>query len=233
MTEDRRYDEDEVRQIFDEAAASPSDRLPGPREAGPSDGLTLEELQSIGEEVGLPPERIADAAASLERRGSSPARRTLLGAPLTVGRTVALPREPTDREWGMLVAELRQTFGARGRVEGYGRTREWSNGNLHARIEPSGTGPILRLGTLKASALTMSRAGGFMLALGLVLVTVALLGGGGSVQLDLPVLLSLLGGGLVGSSVLRLPPWARRREKQMEHIAGWTHGLLEAPPDAD
>lgn len=232
MTAERRYDEDEVRQIFDEAASSPSDRLPGPRDTGPADGLTLEELQSIGREVGLPPERIADAAASLERRGSSPARRTLLGAPLTVGRTVALPRAPTDREWGMLVAELRQTFGARGRVDAYGSTWEWSNGNLHARIEPSGTGHVLRLGTLKGSALSMARAGGFMLALGLVLLAVAVLGGGGNVELDLPVVLSLLGGGLVGSSVLRLPPWARRRERQMEHIATWTHGLLEAPPDS-
>jgi hypothetical protein len=60
------------------------------------------------------PERIADAARSLERRPPLLATRaTQLGVPYAVGRTVDLPRAPTEREWELILADLRETFQAR------------------------------------------------------------------------------------------------------------------------
>ena len=117
-----------------------------------AEGLTLAELQAIGHEVGLPPERIFEAASALDRRREVPPSRTSLGVPISVGLTVDLPRAPTDREWDMLVAELRTTFRARGRVESTGGSRQWVNGNLHAYVEPTQSGYRLRMGTLKGNA---------------------------------------------------------------------------------
>ena len=67
--------DDEVREIFDRAMSREPNTLP----AAPSDahGLTLPELQDIGREVGVSPERIAHAAAELGWSGQVAPRRTL------------------------------------------------------------------------------------------------------------------------------------------------------------
>src|SRR5215210_5297426 len=125
MTEERRYGEEEVAQIFEAAASAHGSEGRALSSAG---GLSLGELQAIGGEVGIAPERIADAAAALDlRRGAAP-RGTHLGMPVSVGRTVDLPRAPTDHEWELLVAELRETFGAHGKDRSSGGLRAWSNG---------------------------------------------------------------------------------------------------------
>src|ERR1700741_1755290 len=107
MPDERTYGEEEVAQIFEAAAAR---RGPGSTAPVPTKGLTLAELQAIGGEVGLAPERVAEAAAALDLRRDV-RRRTELGMPVGVGRTIDLPRAPTDREWEMIVADLRETFG--------------------------------------------------------------------------------------------------------------------------
>src|SRR3954449_6387158 len=112
MTDERRYGEDEIAEIF-QAAASP--RRSEGRALTSTGGFSLEELQAIGGEAGIAPERIADAAAALDLRRGAPPPPPHPGMPVSVGRTVELPRAPTDREWELLVAELRETFGAHGR----------------------------------------------------------------------------------------------------------------------
>jgi hypothetical protein len=59
MSEERRYKEDEVKGIFEAAARERDSR--GRAVVSP-EGLTLAELQTIGREVGLAPDRIAEAA---------------------------------------------------------------------------------------------------------------------------------------------------------------------------
>jgi len=66
--------------------------------------------------------------------------RAPLGMPTRVGHMVELPRAPTDREWEILVAELRHTFGAQGTLSTHGALREWRNGSRHAGSEPSRSG---------------------------------------------------------------------------------------------
>ncbi|MGD2070786.1 MAG: hypothetical protein PVI57_19085 [Gemmatimonadota bacterium] len=226
MTDERRYGEEEVRAIFE--AASQEQEGPERRGALPSDGgLTLSELQAIGTEVGISRERIADAARALEVRGVAGPSRTLLGAPLAVGRSVELPRAPTDREWEMMVAELRQTFRARGKVAVHGGSREWWNGNLHALVEPTEDGHRLRLGTWREQALIMSRMGLGMLGLALIVLVASVLAGGATGEAFFaPLVLGAIGAGLLGSSVLPLPRWARARREQMDHVAGRALALL-------
>src|SRR4051812_20906351 len=120
MPDERKYRDEEVAEIFEVAAAARRDA--GPNALSPAGGMTLAELQAIGGEVGLAPERIAEAAAALDLRRDA-FRRNDFGMPVAVRRTVDLPRAPTDREWEMLVAELRETFNTRGREGSRGGIR--------------------------------------------------------------------------------------------------------------
>lgn len=62
MTDDRRYSEDEIRRIFDEASRVQEEergRLPA------EGGMTLEEIRRIGAEVGIRPDSVERAALRL------------------------------------------------------------------------------------------------------------------------------------------------------------------------
>jgi len=227
MPDERRYGEQEVAEIFEAAA---SRRAPASANAlTRGEGLTLAELQAIGSEVGMSAEGIAEAAAALElRRGGL--RRTELGMPVAVGRIVDLPRAPTDREWAMLVAEMRETFHARGRDRSDSGLREWANGNLHALVEPTPTGHRLRLGTTKGDAVGFNRMGGTALVMALVALFVLWLSGGLPEAVFLPLMLGLMGGAALGYNAVRLPGWAREREEQMERIAARALVLLSGDP---
>lgn len=225
--DERRYEEEEIAEIF-EAAASP--RASEGRALAPASGLSLAELQAIGGEVGIAPERIAEAAAALDVRGGGAPRRTYLGMPVSVGRTVDLPRAPTDREWDMLVAELRETFGARGKDRSSGGLRAWTNGNLHAYVELTESGYHLRLGTTKGNAVSSSRFGMFTLVLGLILA-VLLFTEVLDEDLSVFLILPLMGIVALVMNALRLPRWAREREEQMDHIAIRARTIIAPVPE--
>ncbi|HEU0301975.1 MAG TPA: hypothetical protein VFR37_21145 [Longimicrobium sp.] len=230
-TDERRYGEEEVAAIF-EAAANP--RAAGGRALAPTDGFSLSELQAIGSEVGIAPERIAEAAAELDVRGRAPApRRTQMGLPISVSRTVDLPREPTDREWAMLVAELQETFAAQGKDRSHGAVHGWTNGNLHAYAEPTDAGYRLRLGTLNGNAVGIGRMGAAALLGGLVLVITLLLSGEGGDALATAVFFAAMAVFLLGMNAVRLPRWAQEREEQMEHIATRALTLIRPAPEPE
>lgn len=225
MTE-RRYNQDEVRKIFEVAAARSPDQ---PATSSEASGLTLAEIQSIGSEAGLEPAMVARAAASLDARPL----RTSLGQPIEVGRVVHLPRNLTDHEWDQLVAELRSTFRAQGKVTTSGGIREWRNGNLHAALEPTQGGYRLRLGTLKGDAAGINALGAMGLVAGVT--TFAALWFSGEMGDAL-----LTGGFFTASGVaafvmnaLRLPRWANRRQQQLEHIAKKVARMLSGEGDAE
>jgi hypothetical protein len=230
MSGERRYTEDEVSEIFALAARVSSRSLPASAEG---EGLTLRELQDIGNEAGLAPERVAQAAASLELRSEALRRRTLMGAPVSVGRIVELPREPTDREWDYLVAELRQTFDAKGVVNTSGGVREWSNGNLHAVLEQTADGHRLRLATRKGNAMEMGIMGAAFLFMSLIMLVAMVSKGKVGLELLFPAMFATLGGGAFVANALRLPRWADERERQMEHIGERARELLAGPPSGE
>jgi hypothetical protein len=127
---ERRYTDEETAAIFERAAQA---EVRGPTPAAtPGEGRTLAELQAIGAEAGLSAELVARAARALDGAHDRPVRRTFLGFPLAVGRTVELGWTLNDAEWARLVGDLRTTFDATGRVRVDGPFRQWSNGNLRA-----------------------------------------------------------------------------------------------------
>ena len=214
---DRRFSEEEAEAIFQRAAdAEQSGRHP----LTPSKGMTLAELQAIGDEVGIPPELVAQAARSLDE-APSPTNRTFLGLSIGVRRTIDLGRRLSEAEWEQLVVDLRETFDARGVVRAEGSFRQWTNGNLQALLEPTATGHRLRLRTVKADARLFMGAGAAGVAMSsLAAAAAAVLGRltEPGVFLNL-ALLGAMSAGLFGLGLFRLRGWARQRSRQMDGVA--------------
>ncbi len=222
----RRYRDDEVREIFSLATTGGA---PDPSVRAESGGMTLDELKQIGLEAGIEPARVAQAAASLDARARPAPVRRSLGLPIGVSRVVDLPRAPTDREWEQLISEFRTTFEAQGRATSSGGLREWSHGNLHISVEPTESGEQLRLSTLKDDAIALNVASFAMGGIALVASAVNAADGKPGKAL---LLLGIFGGmalAAFGANVVRLPRWARERERQMEAIANRAVRLLSNP----
>jgi hypothetical protein len=211
MPDERRYDEDEVKRIF-EAASTAAE--------APRGALTLRELQDIGHQVGIAPALISEAALAID---ASRPLEPQPGFPVTVRQTVPLQRAPTDAEWRMLVSDLRETFDAPGKLGHSAGIFEWRNGNLHAYIEPTTAGYRLRMGTRNSSIVGMAVAGAAALVWSAAVV--AGLATAGDVLL-VPGIVSVVGAGALGTSVFRLRKWARTRANQMRHIADRARALL-------
>lgn len=213
---ERRYNDKEIAAIF-RAAAEEGPQSPQ-REVARDEGLTLAELQAIGSEVGIASDAVAQAARAADMRFGA-ASRTLLGLPIGVARTVNLNRRLTDEEWERLVVQLREVFNARGRTRADGSLRQWTNGNLQVLLEPTETGHRLRFGTLHGGARAAIGAGIATLGItAFVIISGALWGTLGEAMPGI-ALMAAAGVGMIASGALRLPRWARLRERQMEALA--------------
>ena len=229
MSKERKYQDEEIRQILDLAIGqedAPAPSLPS------VDGLTLLELQEVGREVGLPPDRISQAVAVFEARGEVVPRGTTLGLPTSVGRVVPLPRNLSDREFDLLIAELRTTFGGKGEVTSQGGLREWTHGTLHAFIEPTETGHRLRF-TDSSAAVAGIVLGGSLMALALLVFVVLLGKDDPGFKFAVPAFFAMVGGSVAAGSAMMLPKWAREQERRMEHISRYAASLLALPGPRD
>jgi len=225
MTE-RRYSEEEVAQIFERATEA---QHGGVRRLPSAQGMTLEALQEIGREVGIAPELILQAARSLDLAGQ-PSTRRFLGLPIGVRRSVELRRRLTEAECERLVVDLRETFDARGVLRHDGAFRQWTNGNLQVLLEPTESGQRLRLRTIKGDARAMMTGGLGMIGISAVSVVAALMGGvSGAGEVSSLLSLAGIGAGMFGLGAIRLPGWARRRQRQMEAIAERVASSVNAP----
>ena len=200
-----------------------------PSVSAESGGLTIDELRHIAREAGIDPARVTQAAARLDARGRPAPVRRVLGLPIGLSRVVDLPRAPTDREWEQLISEFRTTFGAPGHATSSGGLREWSHGNLHICVEPTERGEQLRLGTLKDDAIALNVLAGLMGGMALLMSAVVTAAGKPEKALVVLVMFGGIALAALGANVLRLPRWARERERQMEAIAEHTVKLLSNP----
>lgn len=222
MTAQRRYDDDEVREIFSRAT----------RDDGEREGMTLAELQEIGAEAGIDPARVARAAAHLEASASAtPPTLRVLGVPVSVERAVDLPARLADEDWDRLVVRLRDLFHARGTVLREGSLRSWSNGNLQVLLEPTATGYRLRMRSLSSRVRGRLVGGAALAGSGLALALVSLLSGGAEAG-ELVSSLVVLGGGgavLFGSGVGTSSRWRSRRAAEFEEIGALAWSLATRP----
>lgn len=218
MSNERLYNEEEIAEIFG-TAADAQERAQ--TQLMRAEGLTLVELQEIGSEVGITPEFISRASVAVGGRAEATQETArFLGLPISATHTVELPGELSEADWDRLVLDLRSTFRAPGRVHRSGSLREWSNGNLHAIVEPTETGHRLHLNTFKGNARGVVVGGLAVFAFFLMLVIKAIFDGYAvDSQMMFVGLLSAMGLGTAAVSAIRLPGWARERKNQMEAIA--------------
>lgn len=212
-----RFNESEIETIF--ARAAELETAGGKRVSG-SGGMTLAELQEIGQQAGLSTEAVARAAASLRTAGLPAPVPTFLRIPVGVTHTVSLPRPLSEEEWGGLVAELRTTFNAGGTVHSEGSFREWRNGNLRVAAGPAPNGYQVDLRTSRGSARGMMAAGSAMAGISVAMIAIGSLTGSmapGDVGDLTPVL--TIGLGVFGAGLIQIPAWARRRREQFRRIA--------------
>ena len=237
MTTNRRYSESEIALILEHAGAAQEkaqDATSTALSVSSGEGLTLEQLQEIGTEVGIAPEFVARSASAVARGDLVPTQqRTWLGLPVGVFRTVDFGRKVSDEEWDRIVVTLRETFEARGRLQRDGSFRQWSNGNLQALLEPTATGHRLRMMTRKGDVGARVLLGAAMLTTALVLwESLVFRGAGLSVgAIVLPAILASVGAGSLLSIGIQLPRWARTRASQMESIASSTLDTSRALPE--
>ena len=171
-----RYDEEEVREILaratelrpDSRALPPGEERSADSSASPLDqGLSLRELQRIGEEAGIPASRIAEAVADIERdRSLVSADTTHFGVALEATHDVRLPRMLTGDEWDRFVVRLRDTFDDGGTVTSEGSLRSWSAGGVTVRLEPLPEGARLRFESRDAQSKSLVDGGVAVLASG-------------------------------------------------------------------
>jgi len=223
MSDEHRFTDQEIAAIFEQAAEAQETAQTG---LSHGDGLTLEELQQIGAETGISPEFIEHAAKSVLRPGSTATSPTatlsgFLGFPFTVEHTIDLPGPLSDKDWDLLVADLRETFRASGKVRQDGSLRQWRNGNLHAHVEPTQTGHRLRLRTRKGNAGTTIMGGSTFIAMGLMLLIIQIATGDLAINPDslFVGMLAAAGLGMIGLTRYTLQRWAAERGQQMEAIA--------------
>lgn len=219
----RRYGDEEVREIFSLATTGDMHDQSLPLESG---GLTLDELQRIGQEAGIEPALVAQAAEKLDARGRPAPVQRALGLPIGVSRVVDLPRAPTDREWEQLISQFRTTFGVQGHATTSGGLRQWSHGNLHISVEPTAQGEQLRLSTRNEAAVALNGFG--ILVGGMSVLTGAAAAAAGKPDKAL-IVLGVFGGmalAAFATNLFRSPRWAREREQQMGAIAEHAVKLL-------
>ena len=227
MTDERRYDDREIAEILERATASEPRGLVAP--ATVATGLTMAQLQEIGSEVGIAPERIVDAARAVDSRNVVRPQRTFLGAPRSVARVVAIPRALTDDEWMRLVVDLRETFGAVGKLSQHGPLRSWTNGNLEVHVEPEGDHFRVRMQSLKGDVLPLAGVSGAMLFMGTIFMIASAIESSGPEGFAIGALFGVVGLGQLAYSRATLPRWANERAEQMEALAGRIPLLLDDP----
>lgn len=214
---ERRYDDDEVREILVRATELKPE-LPALTASSPStEGLTLAELQTAAAEAGIAPDRVAAAARELvvDRAVLTPAA-TRMGVPVSTSHVVRIPRMLTPDEWDRFVVQLRDTFGVPGEVRIEGSLRTWHHGTLRVLLEPLEEGARLRFessddnarGTLEG-ALVIGFSGGVLLVF---LALVAIFGDKG-----VPWGLLALTGSLPAVAAAMIPMGRR-------HAAKWLPG---------
>ncbi len=128
------YDTAQVREIVRRAT---DDEVQRPTEDAP---LTLGAVQRIGAEAGIRPQRIKDAAASLDRPVEDRGKRSILFGPdAQVDMETVVGREITDDEYEELLAEIRGSMGEVGRLnQTLGKSLSWNSLSYQNTIEGSG-----------------------------------------------------------------------------------------------
>jgi hypothetical protein len=115
----RRFTDREVREILKRAVEeSPS------RALVKAEGLSLDELKAIGQEVGIDPARLEDAARAVVL-GTSRSKGRIVGGPMVLDVERTVPVEISPRDTPDVLSVIRRTMGSQGEVAEIHGSLEW------------------------------------------------------------------------------------------------------------
>ncbi len=224
MTDDRTFSDEEIARIFEEAAKETQE--------DDREGLTLSDLKEIGAASGLSAAAVERAASRLnqvvqpsteKKMGEvigtirmNPRKKTVFNE-LGVSGNVELPRHLSEAEWAELVAEIRTTFDAKGKVKALNPREEWYDKGISVVRERSPLKDRLRLSSSNRARKLFIRFGLAMAGWGTLLFFIGLGAGGEAAPIGLMILFaSALSIYLSRRSSRK---WAKHREDQLERIS--------------
>ena len=225
MPDQRTYTEEEVAAIFERAAKEQQESL---QKMNKNAGLSLSELQEIGEQTGIDPALISKAAASMETAKYEAPPSKMLGIQTSVSRVVQLDGRLSDDDWARLVIEMREIFHAHGKVEQQGSVRSWRNGNLRITVEPTDSGDRLRMGSKKGNAqgTIIGSLAVFAILIG-AMISMFLFDGSSGGLLSIRTLIIVIAAGGLGVRLNQLPRWSKEREQQMDALGIMAQELVQ------
>ncbi|NNF13487.1 MAG: hypothetical protein HKN72_09695 [Gemmatimonadetes bacterium] len=233
---DDRFSEDDARKIL--ARAAERQEAAERAQLGSGGGVSLEELQSIADEVGIDPNYVQAAAGELALKQRSPAMDFRMGLPTRLEEVRMLPGSVSDRQWGQMVAVFREAFGRSGMTAEFGDVREWISANIGSegmpvtvRLEPTEDGTLMTLSQSTKTITGLGPAlGGSFGAMGGFLAALLAVGDFENAVWVLPVLLFILAIGSVGGVALGGRSFVKKRTALFDSVADKVE-LIGRPED--
>lgn len=160
--EERRFSEEEVRKILKKAVERKPSQALARRE-----GLSLAELKAIGEEVGIEPSRLEEAARSVIRGDSATPGRRFLGGATVLDFERRVPGEFQPDDTPEILSLIRGVMGHQGEVDEIHGSLEWrvkgDAGDRYVTLSPRhGSTTIRASANLSSMAVLTYLPGGMM-----------------------------------------------------------------------
>ncbi len=222
----RSYNEKEIGALIQRAT-----ELHEEATGAPERGLSLEEIEHIAAELGLPTEYIRTAALEFEDRPRSGRAFSLLGRPFVINQTRVVNETMTEEQWKQVVMELRAFTGKKGQIDRMGSLREWAHytGEGPNGVNFQKTQVVIRPEDDRTSIQIKKHYGAFAILYAAPLLlsvffTLVLL----SEPLDL-MKFALAAGSVIGTFAITrafVSSWTKREKERLKRLANQLHRTL-------
>ena len=235
---DRRYTDEEVKTIIKTALAL-QQKGPGAPQAGTGEGLTLDDIESLARDVGIPSDYVRRAAVDMDLGGRSIRRNRFLGGIVQPVETCEVPEQVSEEQLKGILIMLPSLTGDAGSGQTLGSSLSWSTSpevlektgrSTHITVTSTRSGTLIQA----HDRLENSAGGIFGGVLGGV-------GGGVGLGVGLGVGIAVLGSaafatlfplGMIGGSYflsrLIFSILSRVRAKKLKEISQKLRGLIQA-----
>ena len=226
----RLYDEKEVGTLIQRATELHEEAI-----GASEDRLSLEEVERIAAELGLPSEHVRAAALELEERRAGGAF-SIWGHPFVIDQSRVVEGTLTEAQWETVVRELRRFTGSTGRISDVGRAREWTRSIKDGSHTLERTLVTMRSQDGQTSIQVRKLYGGGAVVaylLGFIASATAagvFLDGSGLSDLASLAIASGTGVGALAAVRASLSVWTSRQKERLRTLTDVLHHTLSPPP---
>ncbi len=232
----RRYNEKEVGALIQRATALHEETT---GTAQQHRALSIEEVEHIAAEIGLPPEHVRTAALEMEDSLHASKAASLWGGPFVIDQARVVDGTMTQEQWEQVVMELRAFTSKKGQIDEVGRAREWvhtvgegdSGFNFvktRVAIRPDADQTSIQIRKHYGGVAIPAYVGAFFFSALLAIFTIEGFDGLGLSNL---VNSLILGGSVLGALALvrgSISLWARRQKERLKRLTNLLHQTLSA-----